>query len=1825
MGAQKNCLIETAFLNTHNICYGWVIKRIIFNYTLIWSLETSTIMSLFGLIACFGDGFFPACLDNSETNPEDLLLIPKELSEKSANHPELLIDHRDSSHQIHLEEVTGFTDKSDIQLEVKESGLGTELLSQTESESLGSEIDEIEVSDIDSEHLVKKDKVDVSVESGIKEDRLLAKGTDHNDSIPYIYKAMDGTRYMIGDGPFIRMSGENEFIDNEDDMIEFENVNVRADFDEASPFSSGLKMDIDQNNQNSQNKGQFQKDLKNQSTRRNYNESLEMSHDLECILDDLDSHLEQSFDNNSRNSKTDMQSCNKLQSKHNENLLETRSHQSHSQAQKASANGIPALTSRMVDKDGSALGSFSKLNDQKDLIGEHKTPPFKGEFSHAVDSIYVTKKRSVPSSEKHANETPESTPLRPLNYYQLYSYDPTRADENAKNSAARKSVCFSSGSEKMDHIKHDRYLPKQGISALSTASPNTYFASLEKSGHLSPFIKSIAQKYGLFGSSGLTDIDTQEESFDVTDIDFDESYASTLLGKSGDLDDSGSSSDFQRNNIKVLPAVASSYEEHADNELDVLDSDLNVPETVKDNDVADPEKISLMINNYLTDVLGSTQSSEAMDINSCIDQFVDKIIFDCQSTMQSEHQLRRDGENGAVTSGTELQSDGQDHESELSDLEFYSDSVLLCITQGSDESPPLSSCSPSLYPSCIDPQLYEAPNLPQKSESAVVGLKENECHWFSRKQAQTPEHESCMFRPVEIPKPFHNIYVNNVLAEDDSILSQMMMTSSHDAKLPDSGQIRQTSSYCRIPFGSSNAPSFWFKKDFAESPKPKKTSRHKLDWKAKSPGKRSFSNFHKTSSTEKLYQVPTLAKLAEQVHLSLFRKRLDAIIRKHSIETSGDSVTSNCVRSPAKKRRRKQTLEHVHYQGNTSNSAYTSVEEGSVEIYFTNLLDNADRESMTSVPVFDGIHHKSSAGSPKVDWARTLFGPNSDESGTQKDKECTKCLSSFPEKDYGFHKKSDYSENVSCSSPFVSPFKSDRHFRQRPVHCQRPNSFHDDCSEKRRRQKFRSKVYSSKSEEPVTLTGYRRLSSLKGHRDPAALAVKVFNERREYNALERQGFDASSFLRSSVTNNEGTSDISQGRSECSIDTVDSDTVFFRDIGHQDISTLTNYSEGDLCGTSDFSENISYSQGSSNEICDHDTVFSVTTQRSADRKPQLVPTDTEDDICYNALSMFHRTDSDCSDSDEKYTPIDPAQLSVSDQLNLSNTVEEQCAHIEEITSKIGESPEAKDGIDADVSVYINSLETELRDVERKIEDLEMAVKNHYHAANDSAGNVVNMTQTRGTMYEAIHSVVKSCSDALQGNDILDVVEETQQTSCKTVNTDENEDQVDCDHKNDWDMSLYPDNLLRDLQDIDLSDTPQYVVEETQQTCCNTVNTDENEDQVDCDPKNDWDMSPDPDNLLRDLQDIDLSDTPQYVGETNTDNEIKQFLDSVLQPFDDMFADSLSSTGESPIQRTSTKNSEFNDDICDDSAVNDALSAEPETVLNRSFMEDECKNKSDSASPANFEPQNASSTPIYEHCSPPQVPESLVDIKPVEAMKSPDFMASAGLISTKEAMKSPDTEEESFASATSSRTNQYNQSKSTTDSFDSFQTGIDKSSMLGWSEEDTLNANSDLESFCQSLPKYCIERTCIGESESQNRMEDPLWQDRAASEKTCTNRVKAAVYNYERRDVVDNGGQGDVIVDPGSVEISLQDEATKWQEDIDKRRDIIQDFPFYQLASLKVAPALSRKDNSQEFQNDRPNVESSVMDRAASNLNVSPRRERAAHFYVGSSQESNSEVD
>ena len=35
MGAQKNRLVETVLLSTHNICFGWEIRKIFFCYALL--------------------------------------------------------------------------------------------------------------------------------------------------------------------------------------------------------------------------------------------------------------------------------------------------------------------------------------------------------------------------------------------------------------------------------------------------------------------------------------------------------------------------------------------------------------------------------------------------------------------------------------------------------------------------------------------------------------------------------------------------------------------------------------------------------------------------------------------------------------------------------------------------------------------------------------------------------------------------------------------------------------------------------------------------------------------------------------------------------------------------------------------------------------------------------------------------------------------------------------------------------------------------------------------------------------------------------------------------------------------------------------------------------------------------------------------------------------------------------------------------------------------------------------------------------------------------------------------------------------------------------------------------------------------------------------------------------------------------------------------------------------------------------------------------------------------------------------------------------------
>ena len=50
MGAQKNRLIEMVLLSTHNICLGWEIKKIVFQYALLSGGLGSTMYLIKGVV-----------------------------------------------------------------------------------------------------------------------------------------------------------------------------------------------------------------------------------------------------------------------------------------------------------------------------------------------------------------------------------------------------------------------------------------------------------------------------------------------------------------------------------------------------------------------------------------------------------------------------------------------------------------------------------------------------------------------------------------------------------------------------------------------------------------------------------------------------------------------------------------------------------------------------------------------------------------------------------------------------------------------------------------------------------------------------------------------------------------------------------------------------------------------------------------------------------------------------------------------------------------------------------------------------------------------------------------------------------------------------------------------------------------------------------------------------------------------------------------------------------------------------------------------------------------------------------------------------------------------------------------------------------------------------------------------------------------------------------------------------------------------------------------------------------------------------------------------
>ena len=1672
-----------------------------------------------GMLLCF---FTLACLAGRESSVAEDSFLPKSFSEKTPCYPASFIDNRDCYPEMlqngdkEIGEILGET--SQLQAQLSKSGLGSEILSQTESESDTSSSEIVEVIGIETKNDgVEKNNVnDFETKAEMVNDSYANKlhaDLKYRDSASIIM-----SKLSLNQEQLVRMAGENIMI--EDDLIEYENVNVHPDFDEGISVSDS-NSDIDQNNQNTD------VNLANQAEDLSRNKNLsDMNNDLKCILDDLDCHLNQSFDTSI---EVD-QSC--LES-------HDRSHDPPSQTDYViDMDSVPQ--SSLLNSRPSTLpvASFSKSTQKSDiktgqvlpnshlrLIGEHKTPPYEGDFSHAIDSIYVTRKRTLHSAEKHSDVAPESTPLRPFSYGETKEQTTTAADSKSK--ASRKSVTFSPVHDTSVWSKSDGNLPKCGLSSLSNASPKTYFASLEKSGHLSPFIKSIAKKYGLFNTPVSPYHKHQEDSFDSNDLELDVSYASTLLGKSVELDDSAD--DFELNSFTSLEKKKTedeaSFSREKQPELEILVSDT----------------AQSMLNNYLYDVLESVENKPVTDeelesMDNYIDQFVDMVIS--KSCVAVKVQDKPEFEESKTSSkvyfiepaNKSSQSDAEDHDSELSDLEFYSDSVLLCITQGpDDDSPPLSNCSPSLYPVRIEP---EAPYSPlKKSESAVVTGNEKECYWFSRNQIQSQDDQ--LLKLVERPQVSRKFRCNRYSnAENNNILSYMMNTSATEHKLPSSGNVCQTSSYCRIPFGSGEAPSFWFKKDFKESLTEKKVKR-KIEIKAKSPGKRSFTSFYESSEKEILHQVPSLAKLAEKVHQTYFRKRLDAIGRKFNNEFNEYTICQSCIESsPAKKRRRKHERNYRD-KLNVNNSSLSPVELGSVEVYFTSLLDHTSDNDSLNTPIGarnTSVSHPNSMediGSAKVDWSRTLFGTKSD---TDADRipESSQFQQCHDEKGFKpFVRERVSTQCQSEGSPFVSPFKKDRHFRQRPVECIGSNPFVDDLSERRQKRNLWPKVRNNEEPEPVILTGFRRLN-IKGE---DCLGVKAEDSEEMEKSYGHRAANENQCYSDNCVHTCTQRLVSPGNFHISLSEMDDEPLPLSDlsaekschsaedgyvcgmVSHRDVSTMTNFSENDLCHASDLSENLSTDEDNFGSRNDNTCRRSY---RVYGRESDISASSVSDDG--HSFSMFCRLDSD--DVDHSHSEVN--QL-------------DAC-----IPNKAGESLNSEITFDRQWDNMAN--ETAVI-VGRKMDKLEQAVKSHLSTSSDTEVDVMDIMKTRTTMYEAISDVMESCSG---------VMKYSTGTAEKSTEAVSIPDEIGCE----------TDDLAEDT-------------------------------------KNDWDVSPDPDALLKDFEEIDLSDTPQYVISEGNTEEIKQFLDDVLQPFDDIFVDSFSSMNlnESPVHRTSTKNTDLEQKMgllnisSMDFTIAGDRSNEDENVLNRSFLDGEQSANISVGTPIKFGLENASSTPIDEPCSPACVPEVSYENKG-EVVKVSD-------------------DDESFMSARSSRTNQCDYSKSTADSFESYRTGIDRSSILGWSEEDTLNANSDLEGFLQSISECSAERTCFSQEERPDK-EDPLSSYK--KDKSQLGWRHEAIENTNKE-----AGAGDYLVDLESIHLDVLTEYGKFQEHLADNKGYSCIYNMNNNMDKASDGIIGTAEDRQ--QNDVPYIDACSPGKLSSSEgnSISPAP-KPASFYVGSSEES-----
>ena len=99
--AQKTCLIETVLMSTHNICFGWEIRKIFFNYTLLSGGLAKGVLSAYNLCKQFEPrSGLTSLWIKTVWHPDS---VPAKVISRWHNSPQLLSLHRSLLKSMYLE------------------------------------------------------------------------------------------------------------------------------------------------------------------------------------------------------------------------------------------------------------------------------------------------------------------------------------------------------------------------------------------------------------------------------------------------------------------------------------------------------------------------------------------------------------------------------------------------------------------------------------------------------------------------------------------------------------------------------------------------------------------------------------------------------------------------------------------------------------------------------------------------------------------------------------------------------------------------------------------------------------------------------------------------------------------------------------------------------------------------------------------------------------------------------------------------------------------------------------------------------------------------------------------------------------------------------------------------------------------------------------------------------------------------------------------------------------------------------------------------------------------------------------------------------------------------------------------------------------------------------------------------------------------------------------------------------------------------------------------------------------------------------------------